>query len=96
MAKRREQNPRRILAGLGLVVTVVGFVTAARVVGVFVDGAAAETVFKLKAEIVLLALSTLGILIELGRRRHLTRGPRGEVGGTDAGALNVGLVRRAR
>jgi cytochrome b561 len=62
---------RRLLAGLTLIATVVGFVTAARVLGYFVDGPAAETTFKLVPEVVLLTLSSAGILVELGRRRHL-------------------------
>lgn len=64
---------RRILSGLGLVAVIVSFVTAARVLGIFVDGAAAESIFKLRAEIVLLTLTTVGILVEVGRRRHLAR-----------------------
>jgi cytochrome b561 len=68
-------DTRRILAGLGLIATVVGFVTAARIFGYFVDGPAAETTFKLIPEVVLLTLSSVGILVELGRRRHLARIP---------------------
>ncbi|MFY9839834.1 MAG: cytochrome b/b6 domain-containing protein [Xanthobacteraceae bacterium] len=68
-------DTRRILAGLGLIATVVGFVTAARILGYVVDGPAAETTFKLVPEVVLLTLSSAGILVELGRRRHLARAP---------------------
>jgi cytochrome b561 len=73
-------DTRRILAGLGLIATVVGFVTAGRILGYFVDGPAAETSFKLVPEVVLLTLSSAGILIELGRRRHLARVPRRDLG----------------
>jgi len=73
-------DKRRLLAGLGLIATVVGFVTAARVLGYFVDGPAAETTFKLVAEVVLLALSSVGILAELGRRRHVAGVPHHQFG----------------
>jgi cytochrome b561 len=66
-------SARRMLSGLTIVVTIIGVVTAARILGVLVDGAAAETILKLRAEIVLLTLTTVGILVELGRRRHLAR-----------------------
>jgi hypothetical protein len=72
-------DTRRILAGLGLIATVVGFVTAARILGYVVDGPAAETTFKLVPEVVLLTLSSAGILVELGRRRHLTRVPHRDI-----------------
>ena len=61
---------RRLLAGLTIVAVVVGFATAARVLGVVVDGATPETTFKLIAEIVLLTLTLAGIGLELRRRRH--------------------------
>jgi hypothetical protein len=35
-----------------------------------IDGAAAETTFKLIPELVLTAASVIGLLLELGRRRH--------------------------
>ncbi len=89
-------STRRLLAGLSLIATVVGFVTAARIFGYYIDGPAAETSFKLVPEIVLLTLSSVGILVELGRRRHIGRGPRDQVGRADAGTFNVGLARRAR
>jgi hypothetical protein len=65
-------STRRLLAGLAVVAIVVGFVTATRVLGVLVDGAAPETVFKLIPELVLLPLSVVGLFIELGRLRHVT------------------------
>ena len=63
-------STRRLFAGLALVAIVVGFVTVARILGVLVDGAASETVFKLIPELVLLPLSVVGIFIELGRQRR--------------------------
>jgi hypothetical protein len=62
-------STRRLLGGLMLVAIVVGFITAARVLGALVDGAAAETMFKLVPEIVLLTLAAIGVLIELRRQR---------------------------
>jgi len=64
-------SARRVLAGLVLVTTVIGFVTAARVLGVVIDGATPETVFKLVPELVLLTLSSAGILLERRRRVRL-------------------------
>jgi ABC-type dipeptide/oligopeptide/nickel transport system permease subunit len=64
-------STRRLLAGLVLVAFVIGFVTAARVLGAVVDGAAPETVLKLGPEVVLLVASVIGVLIEMRRQRHL-------------------------
>jgi Domain of unknown function (DUF4345) len=64
-------STRRLFAGLALVAIVIGFVTAARVLGVLVDGAAPETIFKLGPEVVLLTAAAVGILIELRRKRQL-------------------------
>ncbi len=60
---------RRLLSGLLLVAVVIGCATAARVLGIVVDGMAPESGFKLVAELVLLALSLVGIAIEKRRRR---------------------------
>ena len=59
----------RLLAGLVLVATVIGFVTAGRIFGVVVDGVAPETIFKLGPEVVLLTAAAVGILIELRRKQ---------------------------
>lgn len=64
-------SSRRVLAGLVLLATVIVFVTASRILGIIVDGAAPESIFKLVPEIVLLVLSILGLLVERGRRRRL-------------------------
>jgi cytochrome b561 len=66
-------SERRLLAGLFLVAIIDGFATAARVLGIVVDGAPPETMFKLVAELVLLTLCAIGILIEVRRRRHIDR-----------------------
>ena len=71
---------RRLVAGLSLIATVAGFVSAVRILGYYIDGPTAETSFKLVPEVVLLTLSSAGILIELGRRRHLARVPRRDLG----------------
>lgn len=61
---------RRLLAGLTLTALVVGCATAARLLGIALDGAAHESVFKLVPEVVLTLLSVIGIVIERQRRRH--------------------------
>jgi len=68
-------STRRLLAGLTLAAIVVGCATAARVLGILVDGVAPESVFKLVPEVVLLSLLVLGIAIERRRRRHLGEAP---------------------
>lgn len=61
---------RRTLTGLYVVLTVIGAVFAVRVVGMLVDNSVKGNVHLLVPEIVLLALSYIGISIELRRRRH--------------------------
>ena len=60
----------RLLLGLYFVVTIIGVATAARVLGIVVDGAAPESVFLLRPEVALLALSVIGVVLESARRRH--------------------------
>jgi Domain of unknown function (DUF4345) len=64
---------RRLRAGLVLTTTLVGIVTATRVLGIAIDGPASESVFKLGAELVLLTISLAGLAIESARRRHTER-----------------------
>jgi len=52
---------------------VVGFATAARIAGIIVDGAASETLFKLKPELLLLSITVVGIMLEVRRLHHLNR-----------------------
>lgn len=61
----------RLLVGLYFVVAIVGIVTAVRIVGLQIDGAAAETLKVLRPELVLLTLSTISLFLEKGRRRAL-------------------------
>lgn len=63
-------STRRLLTGLAIVTIVVGFATAARVLGMITDGATPETTFKLIAELVLLALALAGTGLELRRQRR--------------------------
>jgi len=64
-------STRRLLAGLIFVAIIVGFVTAARIFGAFVDGASSETVFKLVPEVVLLTITLAALAIESARRRQV-------------------------
>ena len=64
-------STRRLLAGFVLLAIVIACVTATRVFGALVDGAAPETTFKLVPEIAITILAVLGILLERARRRHV-------------------------
>jgi fucose permease len=59
----------RLLAGMSLVLAVVGGATAARIQGLLLDGATPYNVALLRPEIVMLVLSALGIVLEVRRRR---------------------------
>ena len=61
----------RRLAGLGLLAAVIAPVTAARILGLIADGAASETIVKLRPELVLTVLAIGGLALELRRRRRL-------------------------
>ncbi len=63
---------RRHIEGLYCVMTIVGVATAARTLGIVVDGAASESFKVLLPEVAMLTLSILGLFLELGQRR---RGP---------------------
>jgi hypothetical protein len=63
---------RRILAGLYMVLTVVGIVLIVRVVGMVVDSSARQSVHVLIPEIVLLALSLIALSVELRRQERET------------------------
>lgn len=73
-------SARRLHAGLVLVATVVGFAAGARLLGLWTDGHAGETVFKLVPEMLLLLLSALGIFLER-TSRHRQNGRRRETPG---------------
>jgi fucose permease len=60
---------RRLLAGMFLVLSVVGGATIARIQGLMVDGATSYNLNLLRPELAMLALSVAGIVLELRRRR---------------------------
>ncbi len=60
---------RRHLAGMCLVLAVAGAATVARVQGLLLDGATPYNVRLLRPEVAMVALSLLGIVLELRRRR---------------------------
>ncbi len=64
----------RLLLGLFFVATIFGAATGARLLGIVVDGAAPESVFLLRPEVALLALSVIGVLLESARRPHQLKG----------------------
>jgi hypothetical protein len=59
----------QLLAGIRFVLTIVGTITLARFYGMFMDGASAPTVSKLRTEIILLVLFSGGLFLETFRRR---------------------------
>jgi hypothetical protein len=62
-------SKRRVLTGLGFVSTMIGAALAVRVFGMLADGTVAQNMKLVRAEIGLLVVMTVGILLELGRRR---------------------------
>jgi hypothetical protein len=62
-------STRRLLAGLYMVLTVIGVVTAMRILGIVLDHSAAETARLLAPKFVLLTLRVMAIRLELARRR---------------------------
>ena len=65
-------SKRRILAGLYMLLTVVGIVLIVRVVGMVVDSSVKESVHLLIPEIVLLIISLIALGVELKRRGRKT------------------------
>jgi len=63
-------SPKRLLTGLVVLATTVAAITAARLVGIVIDGPAEEAVKLLRVEIVLLALSVAFIFLERARLRR--------------------------
>ena len=70
---------RRLLMGLALLATIAVVVTAARVLGLVLDGPAAFTLHVLKPEIGLILLSTLGLFFERRRTEGSTSAPQPRV-----------------
>jgi hypothetical protein len=67
---------KRLLVGLVVLATMIGVVATVRLLGIAIDGSAAEALKPLRVEAIVLALSVIGILMELGRRRHLPKATR--------------------
>jgi len=63
-------STKRHLTGLVVLATMIGIVTAVRLAGIVIDGSAAEALKLLRVEAIVLTLSVIGILVELGRRRR--------------------------
>jgi len=61
-------SARRRLTGLWFIVTIFGVATAARILGIVVDGPARESLMVLRPEVVLLALSSVSLVLERRRR----------------------------
>jgi hypothetical protein len=86
-------SDRRLLAGLGVLLTVNAVVTAVRVAGLVLDGPGPFTLQVLKPELTLVALSALAFLVER-RRLRSTRHQTGEEGGVmGPSALRAGAGR---
>jgi len=66
-------SQKRLLTGLTVLATTVGVVTAARLVGIAIDGPAEEALKLLRVEIALFALAVAAILIERARLRRPER-----------------------
>jgi len=66
-------SPKHLLTGLTVLAITVGVVTAARLLGIAIDGPADEAVRLLRVEIILLALSVSAIILERARLRRLER-----------------------
>ena len=66
-------SPGRLLSGLFVLATTVGVITAARLVGIAIDGPVEEAVRLLRVETVLLAFSVALIFVERARLRRLDR-----------------------
>jgi hypothetical protein len=64
-------SQRRLLTGLNVLATTVAVVTAARLLGIAIDGPAEEALKLLRVEIVLLVLSVGAIFLERARLRRV-------------------------
>ena len=65
----------RVLTGLVVLATTVAVVTAARLVGIAVDGPAKEAIHLLRVEVILLVLAVASVLLERAQRRRGERNP---------------------
>jgi hypothetical protein len=82
---------RRLLAGVGFLAIVAIVVTAARLVGLVLDGPAPFTLHVLKPEVGLIVASTVAYMLER-RRRRLRDGE--EPVGVNVTRMNLGEVQR--
>lgn len=64
-------SERRLLAGLGLLATIIAGVAGVRFLGLLLDGPGAFTLMVLKAEVALLILSACAVLLERRRSQNL-------------------------
>jgi len=80
-------SDRRLLIGLSVLAPVAVVVTAARVLGIVLDGPAAFTMHVLKPEVGLVVASIAALLLERGRR---------DAAGGEAFAVTPGAAARAR
>jgi hypothetical protein len=83
---------RRLLAGLGFLAVLAFVVTAARVLGLVLDGPAPFTLHVLKPEVALIILSTTAFVLER-RRRRISMGD--ELSSVHHAALPHSSARRA-
>jgi hypothetical protein len=61
-------SARRHLMGLWFVATIIGVATGARLLGIMLDGPASQSLMVLRPEVVLLTLSSVGLVLEMRRR----------------------------
>ena len=66
-------SSKRLLTGLYVLATTVAVITAARLVGIAVDGPAEEALKLLRVEVILLAFSVASVFLERARLRRLER-----------------------
>jgi hypothetical protein len=64
-------SDRRVLAGLGLLTTLITAITATRLLGLALDGPGPFTLMVLKPEVVLVVLSAVGFFLEWQRSQRL-------------------------
>ena len=66
-------SKRRLVAGVGFVVAVVGSAFIVRLLSILADGPVPQSLRLLAPEVILLTLSAPSLFLELRKRRHLPR-----------------------